>query len=384
VWRESHHVKIRDIQTIPVFNGHRNILHVLVHTDEGISGIGESGMSNRELAVQGAVEHFKAQLIGQDPFRIEYLWQVMSRGNFFPANGIQASALSAIDCALWDIKGKALGVPVYQLLGGLARDKVLCYCHLGDTNDRPRMIERAKKMTADGWKALRFGSVICGDCFSVRQCLRESIDYFAAVREAVGPQVELILDAHTRFDLPEAIKLGRELEPYDPYFLEDPLRAENFDQYGELRRHVHVPIGAGEHCGNKFEFRRLIENDWIDYCRVDPCLVGGLTEAKKIAGMCEAHHIRLAVHNPLGPVSTAICVHLNLACPNVGAMEQPGLPGLLPAVFTKQMEWKDGYMLPPTAPGLGIEFNVEEALKHPFRLHEPPQTRALDGSVTNW
>ena len=377
-------MKIRDIETIPVHNGYRNILHVLVHTDEGITGIGESGMSSRELAIIGAVEHFKAQLIGQDPFRIEYLGQVMSRGNFFPANGMQASALSAIDIALWDIKGKALGVPVYQLLGGLARDKVPCYCHLGDGNDATKMLENAKKKKADGWKTMRFASVLKGDVVDQRKCMRESIERFAAVREAVGPEINLIIDVHTRFDLPEAIRFGREIEKYDPYFLEDPLRAENFDQYGVLRQHVHVPIGAGEHCGSKFEFRRLIENDWIDYCRVDPCLVGGLTEAKKIAGMCEAHHIRLAVHNPLGPVSTAACVHLNLAIPNVGAMEQPGLPGTMPDVYTKQLEWKDGYMIPPTAPGLGVEFNIEAAKKHPFKIHEPPQTRSPDGAVTNW
>ncbi len=375
---------ITDIQCIPVFTGVRNILHVLVKTDEGIWGIGESGLSGRELAVQGVVEHFKPLLIGQDPFRTEYLWQALSRGAFFPAQRVQSSALSAIDIALWDIKGKALGVPVYQLLGGLAREKVLCYCHLGDPRELAPVLDNARRKIEAGWKMLRFGLPIDGPLVDPRKSVRRSIEAFAKLRELVGDDIDIIIDIHTRLDLPDAIWLCRELEPMRPYFVEDPLRSENFAQYRALRPHVHVPLAAGEQCASKWEFRELIEEQLIDFCRIDPCLGGGLTEAKKIAGWCEVYHIQLAVHNPLGPVSTAACVHLNLACPNVGVMEQPDVPGMCPEVFPRQMEWKDGYLLPPTAPGLGVDFDVDEALKRPFRPWEPPQTRRLDGSVTNW
>jgi len=377
-------VKISDIEAIPAHNGFRNYLLVLVHTDAGISGVGEAGLSGREMAVMGVIEHWKQILIGQDVMRTEHLWQAMSRGAFFPAQRVQASAMSAIDIALWDIKGKALNLPVYQLLGGLTRDKVLCYGHVGDNKTVESTVEAAQRMVKAGWKALRFGPPIDGNTVEPRKVMRKGLEYFAAIREAVGPEIEIIIDAHTRLELPEAVWLGRALEQYDPLFFEDPLRSETFDQYRALRPHIHVPIGAGEQCASKWEFRTLIEEDLIDYCRLDPCLVGGLTESKKIAGWCEAHHIRLAVHNPLGPVSTAACVHFNLSCPNFGIMEQPGLPGTLPEVFKHQMEWKDGYFVPPTRPGLGIEFDPKEAKKYPYKPWEPPQTRREDGSVANW
>jgi L-alanine-DL-glutamate epimerase-like enolase superfamily enzyme len=378
-------VKITNIESIPAHNGFRNYLLVAVHTDEGITGIGESGMSSREMAVAGVIEHWKPVLVGQDPMRIEHLWQMMSRGGFFPARGPQSSALSAIDIALWDITGKALNTPVYQLLGGLARDKLLCYGHIGDGTSVEVMVENALRMKDRGWRALRFGSPMeDGRTCEPRRTVRKSIEYFAALREALGDDVELILDAHTRIDLPEAIQLGRALEEHDPLFLEDPLRSESYEQYAALRPHVHVPIGAGEQATSKWELLQLIENNLVDYCRLDPCLVGGLTESKKIAGWCEVHQIRLAVHNPLGPVSTAACVHFNLSCPNFGIMEQPGMPGIMPEVFRHQMEWKDGYLLPPTRPGLGIEVDLDAARKYPYQPWEPPQTKRLDGGVTNW
>jgi L-alanine-DL-glutamate epimerase-like enolase superfamily enzyme len=377
-------MKIVDIESIPVFNGKRNFLFVVVRTDDGLVGVGESGLTGRELAVQGVIEHFKPLLIGQDPMRTEHLWQVMFRGAFFPAQRVQGAAISAIDLALWDIKGKALGLPVYELLGGRTRDKVLCYCHLGDTGDVSRLVEACRRAMAEGWRCLRWGIPIDKLICEPRTSVRRAVQQLQAVREAVGPEIDLVLDAHTRLDLPEAMRLCREAEPFDPLFIEDPLRCENPDSYRTLRPHVHVPIAAGEQYSSKWEFHQLIEEELIDYCRLDVCLAGGLTESKKIAGWCEVHHIKLAVHNPIGPVASAASLHLNLSCPNVLVQEQPSKPGILPEVFPKQIEWEDGYLLPPTAPGLGVEINIEEARKHPYQPWEPPQTRRLDGSVTNW
>jgi galactonate dehydratase len=193
------------------------------------------------------------------------------------------------------------------------------------------------------------------------------------------------LDIHTRLDLPDAVRLCRESEPLHPFFMEDALRSENPATYHRLRQQTAVPLAAGEQFASKWEFRELIEEELIDYARIDLCIVGGITEARKIAGWCETHHIKLATHNPLGPVSSAACLHLNLATSNVGVQEQPRRPGTtLTDVLPVQVEWQDGYLLPPTRPGLGVEFDREAARRSPFRMVEPTHLRRLDGSFTNW
>ena len=210
-----------------------------------------------------------------------------------------------------------------------------------------------------------------------------------AVREAIGDEMEIILDVHTRLDLPDAVTLCRELEPLRPFFIEDPLRSENPDSFKTLRSRTAVPLAAGEQFSSKWEFRQLIEEEWIDYARIDLCIAGGFTEARKIAGWCETHYIKLATHNPLGPVSTAACLHLNLASPNFGVQEwgirgdTPPAP-VLPEIFPVPLDWADGHLLPPTKPGLGIEFDREAARKQPFQMRELPHLRREDGSVTNW
>jgi L-alanine-DL-glutamate epimerase-like enolase superfamily enzyme len=379
-------MKISNIESIPVWNGHRNFLFVVVETDEGISGIGESGLSGRELAVMGAIEHFKPMLIGQDPFRTEHLWQLLFRGGFFPAQRILTAAISAIDIALWDIKGKALGLPVYELLGGKVRDKVVCYPHnAGHGLEIEPLVESCLQTTEAGWKFVRWGLPQDGHQIEPRKAVRVALAQFQAVREAVGPDIEICFDIHTRLDLPEAVWLCRAVEEFEPFFMEDPLRSENPDSFKTLRPRVNVPLAAGEQFSSKWEFRQLIEEEWIDYARVDLCIVGGLTEAKKIAGWAETHYIKLATHNPLGPVSSAACLHLNLSCPNVGVQEQPRKPSeITPDVFPVQPVWEDGYLLAPTTPGLGVEFDREAAKKRPFRMAELPRLTTPDGAVTNW
>ena len=379
-------MKITNVESIPVWNGQRNFLFVVVDTDEGISGIGESGLSGRELAVMGAVEHFKPMLIGQDPFRTEHLWQLLFRGGFFPAQRILTAAISAIDIALWDIKGKALGLPVYDLLGGKVRDKVVCYPHnAGHGMEVEPLVESCLETTEAGWKFVRWGLPQDGNRIEPRKAVRAALAQFEAVRGAVGPDIEICFDIHTRLDLPEAVWLCRAVEEFEPFFMEDPLRSENPDSFKTLRPRVNVPLAAGEQFSSKWEFRSLLEEEWIDYARVDLCIVGGLTEAKKIAGWAETHYIKLATHNPLGPVSSAACLHLNLSCPNVGVQEQPRKPSeITPDVFPVQPVWEDGYLLAPTAPGLGVEFDRDAAKKRPFRMWEAPHLTTPDGAVTNW
>jgi len=379
-------MKIRDIECYPVWGGHRNFLFVVVDTDEGLYGVGEAGITGRELAVIGAVEHFKPLLIGQDAMNSEHIWQMLFRGGFFPAQRILTAAISAIDIALWDIKGKALGVPIYDLLGGKVRDKVVCYPHnTGHSYEIEPLIESCLQTQEEGWKFVRWGLPQDGEILEPRRAVLASIKQMYAVREAVGDDIELTFDVHTRLDLPDALWLCREVEAARPYFIEDPLRSENPDSFKTLRPRTQVPLAAGEQFNSKWEFRQLIEEEWIDYARIDLCIAGGFTEARKIAGWCETHYIKLAVHNPLGPVSSAACLQLNLATPNFGVQEQPRKTGeVLTDVVPVQPEWRDGYLLAPTLPGLGVEFDREAAQKHPFEMTEPPHLRREDGSFTNW
>lgn len=375
---------ITDVKPFAVWGGNRNFFFVKVETDTGHYGIGEGGLTWRELACAEAVLHLKPHLVGQDASRIEHLWQCMYRGDFFPADKVGTSAIAAIDIALWDLRGKQLGVPVYDLLGGKVRDRVVCYPHaVGDTPEE--IASHSRALAEAGWKFIRFGLPSEGDILEPSRAVRHAVKQFRAIREAVGEEVEILIDVHTRLDPPDAIRLCRELEPYRPYFVEDPLRSENMHSFHQLARHVAVPLAAGEHFASKWDFRELIEEDLIQYCRVDLCICGGITESRKVAAWCETHYIALAPHNPLGPVSTAACLHLDLATSNFAVQELPRMPGeILPDVFPVQVEFKDGHLVPPTRPGLGVEFNEEAAIEAGFMRGNGPQFRRDDGSFTNW
>jgi galactonate dehydratase len=352
-----------------------------------VSGVGEAGLSWRELAVAGALEHLKPAVIGQDPFCTEELWQRMFRGGFFPAQRVVSAAIAAIDIALWDIKGKALGVPVYQLLGGKVRDRVVCYPHNGPSNgDTAALVDSCRKTCEKGWKFVRWGQPYDdAKSFDPTRSVRQAVEQMKAVREALGEEIHITFDSHTRLDYPDAVRLCRELEEFAPYFIEDPLRCENHNSYRQLRAHTGVPLAVGEQYNSKWEFRQLIEEELLDYARIDLCIAGGLTEAKKIAGWCETHYIRIAPHNPLGPVSAAACLHLDLSCPNFGVQELPLLPGsAMTDIFPLQVEWKDGYLLPPSKAGLGIEFDRDAAKEYSYEAGNSPVLTREDGSFTNW
>jgi L-alanine-DL-glutamate epimerase-like enolase superfamily enzyme len=379
-------MKITSIECLPVFDG-RPCVFVVVDTDEGIFGVGEAGLPRQADAIAAVCRNYASILVGQDPLRIEYNWQRMSRGFFFPHDRISGSALAAVDIALWDIMGKALNLPIYQLLGGRVRDKQVCYPHMGGRTVE-ELVERCQAAVAEGWKFVRFSPTIGPEGrFEPAEAVRNAVKMFEAVRNAVGDDIELCFDAHTRLDPPEAIQLCRAVEQYRPFFIEDPIRSEGPNTFRYLREHVHVPLAAGEQFASKWEFRQFIDEDLIDYARIDLCICAGITEARKIAGWAETHYIKLATHNPLGPISSAACLNLNLATTNVGVMEQPQLPGRsMTNVVPGQMEWKDGYLLPPTKPGLGIEFDREAARKLPYPA-EGVVRQLLhrdDGGFTNW
>jgi L-alanine-DL-glutamate epimerase-like enolase superfamily enzyme len=376
-------MKITRVTAYPVTE-RRSFLFIVVETDEGISGLGEAGLTGHARAMMGALDALREMLVGQDPFRIEHLWQTMFRGSFFPGQRVVSSVIAGVDTALWDIKGKALGVPVYELLGGRVRDRVACYPHCTGANV-DEIVENARAKVEDGWRFVRWGLPTHGDAIDPRRAVRESVAQFAALRRELGDEIELCFDVHTRLDPSDSVTLCREVEQYHPYFMEDPIRSENYDSYRQLRARTGVPIAAGEQFSSKWEFRQLVEEDLIDYARIDLAICAGLTEAKKIAGWCETHYIRVAVHNPIGPVSSSVCLQLNLAIPNFGVMELPRRPGeSLADLVTGQPEWRDGHLLPPTAPGLGIEFNAKALDKYPYDPKPIPRIRRHDGSFTNW
>ena len=377
-------MKISDVQTHTVNNGTRNYTFVTVTEENGLYGIGESGCSGKDNAVAATVEHYRPLLIGQDPSRIEHIWQDHFRGNFWRAGPVLTAAISALDIALWDLAGKALEVPTYQLLGGKTREKVRCYAHFGGT-DPDSCAKAAKARVDEGFEVVRFGLLTDpNDILEPARAVRKSVEGFRAVRETVGDEIEIAIDVHTRLNPTWAIQLCKDLEPLRPFFIEDPIRSENPQSFANLRHHTSAPIATGEQLLTKWQFRELIENEWIDYASADLGLVGGITEGKKIAAMCEVHYIDTALHNPLGPVNTAASVQLDMCIPNFGIQELSMVPPAMTDIFPTQCSVVAGHLIPADVPGIGIEFNFEAAKNYSYQYWEHARLRRDDGSVTDW
>ena len=384
-------MKITDIKTFLVHDEERpgrNYTFVKIYTDEGLTGLGEAGINGKELALKGLVDTYRPILVGMDPARIEHIWQTLWRGQFFRGGHVHSATVAAIDLALWDLRGKALGVPVYELLGGRTRDYARCYCHVQRAGIDD-MVEYAKARVAEGWQFVRFGAgegraEVDDGIFEQTAALRWTVEAFGALRDALGPEVEICVDAHQRTTPAYAVQLGRELAPMRPFFIEDPLRAENASEFAYLRSHISVPIATGEQLASKWEWQVLIEQDLIDYCRVDLCICGGLTESRKIAGWCETHYIEQVPHNPLGPVSTAACLHFDLSTPLFAVQELTWRPGVLEGVVTTDMRLEGGNLYSGGSPGLGVDLDEEAALALPFQLPGLRILRREDGSVSDW
>ena len=388
-------MKVTQIKNFPIADEDGRVYYIVkVETDSGIYGLGEVGIRNWGGAIGKAVEHLSQVVIGEDPFSTEKMWQQMFRGGFFPADKVYSCAISAIDIGLWDIKAKALDMPLYKLLGGPVRDKVICYPHTqGDTMSE--LLENCKSHIDAGWKFVRWHQPETGpsavyvdnlNTLEPVESIRIAEQQIATIREAVGPDIQICFDVHTRLDTAHAVALCKAVEPYRPFFIEDPLRSENPSSYRTLARHTSLPIAAGEQWATKWPFREVIEEELVNYARIDLCIVGGITEALKITHWAETHYIDIVPHNPLGPVSAAACVALCMASTNVGVQEMPRRLGSYATdLFPKQIEWEDGYAWCPDEPGMGVDFNEELALD---RIVDPtgwpPQLRRNDGSFTNW
>lgn len=396
-------MKITNIECIPVQAPGRTLVPVIVETDAGFTGVGEAGLQRRWEAIDGAIQHLKEWLIGEEANRIEHLWQRMFRGGFYPADRLIGSALAAIDIALWDIKGQALAAPIYELFGGRCRDYVQCFTTplYGVADANPDAGDLLKAMDDDaaphetaklarlcvenGHKYFRIGLPKLGNRLDSRAGIRKLVAQLHAVRDAVGDKLELMVDLHTRLNPDEAVWFCREVEPLQMFVVEDPIRSEHMHGYRHLRQSTRVPLAAGEQWANKWEFRQAIEEELIDYARIDICIAGGLSEAKKIAALAETHLVQILPHNPLGPVNTAAALHLDLACDNAGPQEVVFPPAtMLPDVFECAFEMRGTQLSVPTATGLGVKFNREAARKYPALKTEPPHFQRVDGSFTNY
>lgn len=377
-------MKIARIETFLVRPENRNSVFVKVHTDEGLYGVGEAYSVGPDDAVVAVIKDFEEWLVGRDPREVEFLWQLMYNASRFPGGAITNAAISGIEHALWDIKGKALGVPVYELLGGKCRDYVRAYIHVhGDTPEA--LAENAvARLARYGCTAVKFGPQPPeSDRMPVAAVTRAAAARMEALRRALGDEIEIAVDPHAKiFEPVRALQMAQALKPYDPYFFEEPLRPENIDALASLRRQVDVPIATGEMLYTKYEFRDLLVRDAVDIVQPDICCAGGLLELKKIAAMAEAFYIPIAPHNPLGPVATAVSVHLAACTPNFLILEY--LPDDAPgrrALVDEPMRLVDGHLALPTGPGLGIDLNVDAFDQYPFRRWHRAFPLRADGSM---
>jgi galactonate dehydratase len=383
-------LKITDVKSYIVWEGIRNLFVLKVESDDGYYGWGEAGLSGRELAVQGAVSHYREFLIGKDPRRIGALWQEMYRSQYFEGGRVLTAAISAIDIALHDLVSRSLGVPVYQLLGGKHRNFVPCFVTTTESIG-PAMIEQAERYIQQGWSVIRTGRLHpeTGDpnIFEPRESIALTAEWLVELREAVGSAPVLGIDYHHRLSVAEAASFCQRMPPGTLDFLEEPIRDESPEAYAALRQMTSVPFAIGEEISSKWHFLPYIERGLTNFARVDICNIGGFTEAMKVAGWCEAHYIDLMPHNPLGPVCTAASIHLGAAVPNFAWLEERSPErGFLfsEEMFPKQPRLEGNWHRVPDGPGLGVEFNEEAAKEQTFRFWEAPHLRRRDGSYTNW
>lgn len=386
-------MKITAVSTRVVNAKMRNWVFVKVETDEGITGWGEASLEWKTRGVVGCVDDLAPLVLGQDPRRIEHLYQTMYRHSFFRLGIVGMSALSGIEQACWDVWGKSLGLPVYQLLGGAVRDTVRMYDHLGGgemealyLQDQPeRMAERARESVAAGYTAIKVLVVPLSEPLTGAAPLRHAERCLAAIRDAVGDDVDVMVDLHGRTSPAMAIQYGRVLAPFRPFFLEEPCPPENVAGTLQVARALPIPIATGERLATRFQFRELLETGACAVLQPDLCHCGGLWEARKIAAMAETYYVSLAPHNPLGPIATAANVHFGFATPNFLIQEafRADVPWRDEVVRTP-VEVVDGHVCPPTLPGLGIDVDEAAAARHPFSQEILMQTYHQDGAVADW
>lgn len=388
---EGESMKITDLKMIHI---KPRWMFLKIITDEGICGWGEPVLEGRSKTVEQAVNEFRSLLIGEDPLRIEHLWQRMYRGTFYRGGAILMSAISGIEMALWDIKGKYYHMPIYEMLGGLCRDRVRMYGHLKPTGHPgdfsvADMLKITDSRLKEGFTVMKYSIIPPIRPIDTMEMVDKVVERFAAVRERVGKSVDVAIDFHGRVSPAMSVRLLKELEPYYPLFVEEPVLPENVDALVKVAGSTSIPIAAGERLFSKWGYRELIEKQAVAVVQPDLCHCGGIFEARKIASMAELYYMQIAPHNPLGPISLAACLQLDACIPNFLAQEHPGMPdgrdlgvGILKKSFEVE---KDGCISIPDGPGLGIEVDEERLKELEFEGDwDTPRLLFSDGSVADW
>ena len=363
-----------------------------METDEGITGWGEPVLEGHCDAVKACVEEMKPYLIGQDPGRIEDLWSTIYRAGFYRGGGVLMSAIAGIDQALWDIKGKRFGVPVYELMGGACRDSIRVYSWIG--GDRPADVGKAAREKMDaGFTAVKMNATEELQFIDTYAKIDQVLERVASIREACGRRFGIAIDFHGRVHKPMAKVLAKKLEEFDPMFLEEPVLCENMEYFPEIAACCNIPIATGERLFTRWDFKRLFQTGGVDIIQPDLSHAGGLTEVKKIAAMAEAYDIALAPHCPLGPIALASCLNVDATSYNAAIQEQSigihynvGKSVLDYVKNQADFTFVDGMVQMPRLPGLGVEVNRELVLEEAKTPHswKNPVWRHKDGSVAEW
>jgi mannonate dehydratase len=401
--------KITNARVIVTCPG-RNFVTLKIETDEGVYGLGDATLNGRELSVASYLQdHVVPCLIGRDAHRIEDIWQYLYKGAYWRRGPVTMSAIAAVDTALWDIKGKIAGLPLYQLLGGASREGVMVYGHAnGKTIEET--VDNALHYQEQGYKAIRLQSGVPGlastygvskdryfyepadadlpteNLWSSEKYLRSVPALFDKAREALGWDTHLLHDIHHRLTPIEAGRLGKDLEPYRPFWLEDATPAENQANFRLIRQHTTSPLAVGEIFNSIWDCKQLIEEQLIDYIRATVVHAGGITHLRRIASFADMHNVRTGCHGAtdLSPVCMAAALHFDLSVPNFGVQEYMRHTEETDAVFPHAYSFADGMMHPGDKPGLGVDLDEELAAKYDYKRAYLPVNRLEDGTMTNW
>jgi galactonate dehydratase len=376
-------MKITEISPF-VCNAYRtNWVFVKVMTDSEIYGIGEATLEFFELSVAKAIEEIGVSLIGKDPHAVEAFFHYSFRDSYWQGGAVIMSALSAIEMAMWDIKGKDLGVPVYQLLGGKLRDRIPCYANAWFTSARTpeQFAAKAKEALKMGFIGLKWDPFGSAWQSVSRKEFQLAMDCVAAVRDAVKDNALLLIEGHGRFDVPTAIRIGKELENYGIHWFEEPLPPNDFEGLVQVRKCIGVAVAAGERICNRYQFKTFLNMGCADYVQPDVTHVGGIGELRKIATLAESYHLPICPHNPSGPVANAATLQVAATCPNLYLLETMASDVPIRNIVAREtLRLENGYMIIPDAPGLGVDIDEEEIVKHPYQPHP---IRHFSGNLTD-
>jgi len=385
----SFNLKITDLKTFIVNRGGENspnYVYLKIYTNQGLTGLGEGSVTSKALTMAAAIEEHKRYLVGKDPTDIEMHWQAMFRWPRWRGGPILNSAISAVEIALWDILGQAVGQPVWKLLGGKAREKVQMYVHAGG-NSPEQYAKNWVKAKEEGWTGAKAGFITTdGDVIDPVKSVREGIANLKAVREAVGEDFKICIDLHGKATPVMAMDFCERAAPYRPYFVEEATQIEDLEELAHLRRNTRIPLATGERLFTKYGFAQICERRLVDYIQPDVVHCGGIAEMKKIAVLAEAHRIEIAPHNPQSEVSTLASLHVDFTTPNLGIQEitHRGNESYWQDLFYGGgVRYEKGFALPPERVGLGVDLDEKVAAQRPYKPHVRQQLRFVDGSIAD-